>query len=98
MCKNSIFANPIGWAEGTVGTRYRYLFMIIMTIFLGLLIIAMVILVSPNWQTWLIISILVFSCSIQLPLFYLVALRKLMLERHIYSRRADLAATKKTQR
>jgi hypothetical protein len=81
MFKNNIVTNPVAWAEDAVGSRIRYAMMIALTILMGSATIVLVILTSKDWQIGLVVSTPMILFAMELPLFYLRALRRLVDER-----------------
>jgi len=81
MFKNSIFTNPVGWAESMVGSKPRYVLAIVTQILIGLLTAATAGVLCSDWNVALLIFIPVLFFVIVLPIFYVVALRKLVLDR-----------------
>ena len=82
MMERTIYKKPVGWAERLTGTRRRYLLSSFMTVLAGGVL--MYFSVSPSWSrgTWLttVSSVMVFVCAVELPLYYLRALRALLKE------------------
>lgn len=83
--KNNVFTDPIGWATKAVGTSFRYRVMQLATVLFGLILAIMFYLVFrearlPIERSFGFLIILVVA-AIQFPLFYLRALRFLVLAR-----------------
>ena len=86
--KNTIFRDPEGWAEKTVGSPLRYRFMQLVSILSGVMLMLMIILISSKVSevqrahpiTFLGILVFVFGAVVELPLCYLRALRHYVAE------------------
>jgi hypothetical protein len=82
--RNNIFTNPKGWAQSAVGTPWRYRLMQSCTLVLGAGLACMLFVICREAQLaffWYV-SVLVFLAiaTVQLPLFYLRALRSYVTE------------------
>jgi hypothetical protein len=75
MLRNNVFTNPIGWARALVRTRRRYRVVSTASAALGLSLI--VLLHLRGVGVWIAVgaSILAFIGCVELPLYYLRALR-----------------------
>lgn len=92
MLKNTIFRNPVGWAKTLAGTRRRYLTSSICTGLVGLLLVLLSS-AAPQWPRIRILnSIIIFIAAFEMPLYYLRALRAILL-RPCYENNADDKAT-----
>ena len=89
--KNDKFKNPKGWAEKDVGSLVRYRLMQSVGVILGVCLAGILFMICQEARFPLFVhfSILVFLLIgvIQLPLFYLRALRSFVIESR--SRRSD---------
>ena len=107
MFKNSPLTNPIRWAEKAVGTKTRYIFMIIATACFGILIIFNTIVIAIfihvdffgkmefntpiSWAKILLLLVFLVLITIFLPLSYLRIIRKLILERKVNTQEMNTA-------
>jgi hypothetical protein len=82
LFKNNVFTNPQGWAQKIVGATWRYRWMQLFTVILGLMLEMMITLVSKKtpWADCTGMLVFVFIAAIALPLCYLRALRYFVLE------------------
>lgn len=78
MFRNNVFRNPTGWARMMVGSRRRYLVISTGSAMLGIALIVLFHL--PNTGTWIRVGtgVLVFIGCVELPLYYLRAMRALV--------------------
>ena len=86
MWANNAVTNPVGWAEGVLGSRLRYASWIAGTVTLGVVVILYIaflfMLYRPEaWFHAIAPSIVVFNIAVFLPLTYIRALRRLLMER-----------------
>jgi len=84
--KNNIFTNPKGWAENLIGSSFRYRLMQALSVFLGVSLAGFIFPIcrKAGGQAWeggyvCLLALLVIA-AIQLPLFYLRALRFYVVE------------------
>jgi len=79
MLKNTIYRNPAGWAKTLTGTRRRYLISSVCTGLAGLLLVALSAAADQRPQISVLRSIMIFIAAFEMPLYYLRALRALIL-------------------
>ena len=81
MLEHTIYKNPVGWAERLAGTRRRYLLSSFLTILAGSFL--MYFSVSTSRERWFtaVASVTVVIFTVELPLYYLRAMRALLKER-----------------
>lgn len=81
MLEYTIYRNPVGWAERLAGTRRRYLVSSLLTILAGGFLLYFS--VSMSVESWFtaVASVTVVIFAVELPLYYLRAMRALLKER-----------------
>jgi len=82
ILKNSIFTNPIGWAQNAIKTEYNYRFLQIFTIIIAILLFIITFIISKTSFTEYLLAagVIFFIVTIAFPLMYLKALRHLYLD------------------
>jgi len=79
MLKNTIYRNPAGWAKMLAGTRRRYIISSVCTGLIGILLVALSAAANQRSQISVVRSIMIFVAAFEMPLYYLRALRALIL-------------------
>ncbi len=89
MLENAIWKNPNKWAEKTVGTKNKYLLLLLMHLVLGFGSILIFSLSSNRIFGYYFhpFNIILFIGMILMPLMYLFALRKLLLKLREYNKK-----------
>ncbi len=79
---NNIFTDPEGWADKAVGALWRYRFLQVFTLFGGVALFLLFVLVSKRRDCvdYLGVAVLISAFSIAFPLMYLRALRALYIK------------------
>ncbi len=79
MLNNSIYKNPAGWAKTLAGTKKRYLISSVCTGLVGILLVVLSA-AAPQWpRIRMLRSIMIFIAAFEMPLYYLRALRAIIL-------------------
>ena len=81
MLKRNIYTDPAGWAEMVVGTRRRYAAVSALSALAGAAIIILAGIEEGEWGVTVCSILLIFIFAVELPLYYLRALRRLVTER-----------------
>ncbi len=79
---NSLSKNPEGWAGKAVGAPWRYRFAQAITVFGGIALFLIFLVVSRrhSYGDYLGIGVLIFAFSVAFPLMYLKALRHFVMK------------------
>jgi hypothetical protein len=81
MFENTIFKNPIKWAEMLAANRFRYIILSVTHTVFGILMVIIFSWDSGSLWIWIRNGIFITILNIEMPLYYLRALRKLVIER-----------------